>query len=95
MLIEQHTSRQLAVTVAHHPIAQTGRAHIVLGPVVEAIARELGGAVATERIEALLRELLEREFGDARITSFVPIFLHRAACERLRSELPSQPGSRP
>lgn len=95
MLIEQGTSRQLATTVAHRPTAQTGRTHIELGPVVEAIARELGGTVAAERIEDLLRELLEREFRDARITTFVPIFLHRTASERLRSELPSQPGRRP
>lgn len=64
-----------------------------LDPVVEAIVRELDGTVAAERIERLLHELLEREFSDARITTFVPILLRRVTCEALRRELRSQPGT--
>jgi hypothetical protein len=64
-----------------------------LGPIVEAIARELDGGVAAERIESLLHELLEREFSDVKIATFVPIFLRRAALETLRRELPPHPGT--
>jgi hypothetical protein len=95
MLDEQGRSRwRPGATVAHRPTAATGQPRLDIGPVVEAIARELGGAVAAERIEMLLHELLEREFSDVRITTFLPIFLRRAACDTLRRELQSQAGSR-
>lgn len=96
MAIEQGTRRHPPeATVAQRRVVVTGQPRIDLGPVVQAIARELGGAVPAERIEALLQELLEHEFCDVRVTTFVPIFLHRVACETLRRELPPQPGSHP
>lgn len=64
-----------------------------LGPLVHAITREIGAAVPAGRIEALLQQLLEREFRDARVVTFVPIFLQRAACEALRCELLQRNGS--
>ncbi len=55
-----------------------------LGPVVTKLSTSLGGAVPVERIEQVLRDLLEQEFSEARVTSFLPIFLHRYAIETLR-----------
>ncbi len=55
-----------------------------LGPVVTKLSTSLGGAVPVERIEQVLRELLEQEFSDARVTAFLPVFLHRYALETLR-----------
>ena len=48
-------------------------ARIDLGPIVQALERELGGEAPTERIEALLRDLLASEFKDARVTAFLPM----------------------
>lgn len=59
---------------------------VELGPVASKVSATLGGGVPTDRIEALLRDLLEQEFGDARVTAFLPIFLHRYAVEALRLE---------
>lgn len=55
-----------------------------LGPVVTKLSTSLGGAVPVERIEQVLRDLLEQEFSEARVTTFLPIFLHRYAIETLR-----------
>lgn len=68
-------------------------ARIDLGPIVQALERELGGEAPTERIEALLRDLLASEFKDARVTAFLPIFLDRMALEALQRERRSPPGS--
>lgn len=59
---------------------------VELGPVVTKVSSSLGGGVPRERIESLIRELLEQEFGDARVTAFLPVFLHRYAVEALRQE---------
>lgn len=59
---------------------------IELGPVAQKVSHSLGGAVPLERIEFLIHELLEQEFGDARVTAFLPVFLHRYAIETLRRE---------
>jgi hypothetical protein len=59
---------------------------IDLAPVAEAVGRALRGEVSAERIDSVLHDLLDTEFGDVRITAFVPIFLQRSACERLRAE---------
>lgn len=59
---------------------------VQLGPVASKVSASLGGSVPHARIEALLRELLEQEFGEARVTAFLPVFLHRYACETLRAE---------
>jgi hypothetical protein len=67
--------------------SSAGPARVDLGPVVQAIAHELSGAVEPERIEALLRDLLEQEFSDARVTTFLPIFLHRVARDSLKRDL--------
>lgn len=73
--------------MGNEAIGNMAPACVDLGPVVRAIAFELSGAVEPERIEALLRELLEQEFSDARVTAFLPIFLHRVACDSLKREL--------
>jgi hypothetical protein len=61
-------------------------AAVELGPVASKVSASLGGAVPRERIEALIRDLLEQEFSDARVTAFLPVFLHRYAIEALRHE---------
>ncbi len=68
---------------------------VELGPIVQAVTRDLAGAaVSGDRIEVLLQQLLDQEFSDARVTTFLPIFLHRYACETLRAELArAEPGS--
>lgn len=61
-------------------------AAVELGPVAVKVSASLGGTVPRERIEALIRDLLEQEFSDARVTAFLPVFLHRYAIEALRQE---------
>lgn len=63
---------------------------VELGPIAHAVGRELCGQVPLERIEQLLRDLLEQEFSQARVTTFLPIFLHRFACDTLRTEARGQ-----
>jgi hypothetical protein len=58
---------------------------IDLEPIRQALLREAQGRVAPERIDELLRELLLRDFADARVSAYVPIFLQRAAREALRA----------
>lgn len=62
---------------------QTLSAGIDLEPIRQALLREAQGRVAPERIDALLQDLLAREFSDARVSTYVPIFLQRAAREAL------------
>lgn len=59
---------------------------IDLGPIAASVERTLRGDVASAEIEQVLQALLHTpEFASARVATFVPIFLHRSACERLRS----------
>lgn len=58
-----------------------------LEPIRQALLRESLGRLSLERIDAVLRELLARQFGDARVAAYVPIFLYRAARESLWGEL--------
>ncbi len=70
------------------PSAPAGMA-IDLGPIAASVERTLRGDVASAEIEQVLRALLHTpELASARVTTFVPIFLHRSACERLRSARP-------
>ncbi len=55
-----------------------------LEPVRRALLKEGAGLVSAERINTVLQDLLEHEFCDARVLSFLPILLHRAARERLQ-----------
>lgn len=57
-----------------------------LGVVADKVVASLAGQVPRERVQELLLELLEQEFSSARVTLFLPIFLHRVACETLRRE---------
>jgi hypothetical protein len=73
-------------------IARQARTHVDLAMVAEAVDRSLGGEVPRERIEHVLHELLQDdEFQSARIYAYLPIFLQRAARDRLRAELPDLP----
>jgi hypothetical protein len=83
-----HVVRRVAPAPGQRPAAPCEPPRVDLAPLVHAITRELRAAVPAARIEALLRQLLEHEFRDARVVTFVPIFLQRAACEALRHELP-------
>lgn len=62
--------------------------HLVvdLAPITESVSRSMNGQVAAGEIERLLHALLAGdEFATARVVTYVPILLHRAACDRLRS----------
>lgn len=50
-----------------------------LGPVVDALLRDVQGRVERIDIERLLGRLLDQQFADARVTTYLPILLHRAA----------------
>jgi hypothetical protein len=63
-------------------VAATPR--IEIGAIVDTVDCSLEHAVPRDEIEGLLRELLAERFGDARVLSYLPILLHRAACESLR-----------
>ena len=67
-----------------------GPASVDLGVVTDSVMRSFSDVVSRERVECLLSELLEQEFSTARVTAFLPIFLHRVACETLRRELDAQ-----
>jgi hypothetical protein len=68
------------------PPARAERPTVDLGAVTDKVVASLAGRVPRERVEQLLVELLEQEFSAARVTLFLPIFLHRLACETLRQE---------
>jgi hypothetical protein len=53
---------------------------------VDEIWKDLGGRVERARVDAVAREV-EREFGDARVTTFIPIFIRRLTRERLTVEM--------
>jgi hypothetical protein len=59
---------------------------LALDPIVQTLSRQLRGAVSPARIEEVLRDLLRRDFAHARVPTYVPIFLHRAASEALQRE---------
>ena len=69
-------------------IARQARAHVDVAMVADEVHRSLGGEVPRERIEHMLHELLlDDAFRSARIFAYMPIFLQRAARDRLRAEL--------
>lgn len=72
---------------SHHTARHNADVQIALGPIAEKVSRTLCGQVTQERIEQVLHRLLEQEFGDARVTTYLPIFLQRAACETLQTEV--------
>ncbi len=59
---------------------------IDLGAIADKVLRSLSIDVPRARVDRLLTELLEQEFSTARVTTFLPVFLHRVACETLRRE---------
>jgi hypothetical protein len=61
-------------------------APIDLGVIADNVLRSLATDVPRSRVDRLLTELLEQEFSTARVTTFLPVFLHRLACETLRRE---------
>jgi hypothetical protein len=66
-----------------------GQDSLDLEPVIEAVGRTLKGSVADQQIRDCVQRLMSERYADARVPNFVPVFLHRAACESLRM------GSRP
>jgi hypothetical protein len=56
-----------------------------LQPVREALLRDAGHGSDTAAIDAMLDQLLNERFAQARVQTFVPIFLYRAAREALRA----------
>lgn len=53
-----------------------------LAPEIEALASQFEGTFAIETIERYLAESLDH-FGNAKVQTFLPIFVRRFACERL------------
>ena len=53
---------------------------------VDEIWKELGGRVERARVYAVAQEA-EREFRDATVTLFVPLFIRRLTSERLMVEI--------
>jgi hypothetical protein len=72
--------------MAHEPSPHGADAPVDLGAVADAVLRSLSASVPRARVDRLLADLLEQEFSSARVTQFLPIFLHRVACETLRRE---------
>lgn len=57
---------------------------------VEKLWRDLDGQVSRQQIVRAVREIAA-QFQDAKVTTFVPIFIHRRALEQLRG-LRTNPG---
>jgi len=55
-----------------------------LAPEIDALALEFDGTFGVETIERYLAESLDH-FGDAKVQTFLPIFVRRFACERLNA----------
>jgi hypothetical protein len=53
---------------------------------IEKIWQELNGQVPRQRIRQVAAEVAAK-FEQATVTTFVPIFIHRYTCERLKREL--------
>jgi hypothetical protein len=56
-----------------------------LQPVREALLRDAALGSDTAAIDVMLERLLNEQFAQARVQTFVPIFLYRAAREALRT----------
>ena len=69
-----------------HVSRRSQRSGLDLVTLADLVSHGLGGNVTRERVEHVLEELLTGEFADARVVTFMPIFLQRAALERLRDE---------
>lgn len=88
-------SRTSKLPEADLPATGEALAHappVDLAPIVQAVGRELRGQVPPQRIEHRLKLLLAHEFGQARVTTFLPIFLCRHACESFRAEAAREQG---
>lgn len=77
-----------------HAPGPTPPCAVELGVIADKVVASLAGEVPRERVQELLLDLLDQEFSSARVTLFLPIFLHRVACETLRREAWPQ-GRRP
>jgi hypothetical protein len=56
------------------------------GSLVEKVWRELDGQLPLERVECIVTEVA-LGFQDVAVKTFLPIFIHRRALERLRQEI--------
>lgn len=54
--------------------------------IIEKVWQDLDGQLSREQIGSLVAEIA-LEFQDATVKAFVPIFIHREAVERLKSQL--------
>ncbi len=66
--------------------ANSGNKPNLLDDVIEQIGRDLGGQISPARIREVAAEVAAR-FKDARITAYLPIFIRRRTCERLKKEI--------
>jgi hypothetical protein len=58
---------------------------------IEQIWHDLGGQVARERIHQVAAEVAA-EFRTATVTAFVPLFIRRQACKKLRTLINEERG---
>ena len=75
--------------VFHQTTAQSNPGDAINGiddSLVEKVWRELDGQLSHERVEYIVTEVA-LGFQDAAVKTFLPIFIHRRALERLRQEI--------
>ena len=73
----------------HQPTAEANPGDAINGiddSLVEQVWRELDGQLSHERVECIVTEVA-LGFQDAAVKTFLPIFIHRRALERLRREI--------
>lgn len=66
---------------------RAGPPAVDLQPIVEVVSRQLQGRVSEACIQALLVQLLQGQFADARVLAYLPILLARCACDQLRAQV--------
>jgi hypothetical protein len=78
------------MSIAAAAVLEAQASEVELSSITEAVGRDLKGQVSSERIEQTLRRLISGRYSNARITTFMPIFLRKAASEELRHAEPGR-----
>ena len=75
-------SAETISTEARPPLRATGAAALDVAQVAEQVWRELGGKVSRETVRQVVSDVVPR-YQDARILSYVPIFVRQDALRAL------------
>ena len=67
---------------ARHPLRAAGAAGLDVNQMTEQVWRELGGKVSRETVQQVVSDVVPR-YQDARILSYVPIFVRQDALRAL------------